>query len=194
MPAEEGAPACTRHLICSLPFLSLSFPIRMPTWRRCAVGGPPGGPLSGRAPTPTPLSSERSGCWLGRKALPGRGPGFPQTLPAPCGGLWGDAGRGSWPFKSLGVIDRSLGNAIRLSATKGGLAGAARGKRGASWKRLPAGWPGAPLLAGAWPARGAGNPDPLQENRSGSVPAVRPLWPRGRAKPCATRGVGWGSL
>lgn len=158
-----------------------------------------GVPFPEETPTPTPLSSERSGCWL---RGPG-GPGFPQTLPAPWAGSGGTLGGAPGPLRAsfwrrLGVIDRSLGNAIRLSRSEGraggGRAGEARGFLEAAPRRLARRSRAGALLAGAWPARGAGNPDPLQENRSGSVPAVRPLRPRGRAKPCATRGVGWGSL
>lgn len=196
MLVEEGAPACTRHLICSLPFLSLSFPIR--TRRgRCPCGG--GVHWVGLLGVPFPEEAPRSAprgqaAGSGRPARGGAarrcedGAGLsPQRLPTPCGGLWGGLGGAAGPLRAsfwrrLGVIDRSLGNAIRLSGSEGraggGRAGEARGFLEAAPRRLARRSRAGAWLAGAGPGRA--DTEAQSPGGGGGRPQAR-----GRARPAA---------
>ena len=118
----------------------------------CSGGGLPGVPFP-EEPTPR---SERSGCRLGPHSLEGPGcwgASLSPGAPGPRGGLWGRRGGAAGPLRAsfwrrLGVIDRSLGNAIRLSGWE------RQAAAGASSKRLPAGRVGPELVATGAPGPG----------------------------------------
>lgn len=218
----------------------------MPTWRRCAGVGLLGVPFPEEAPCSAPRGQAAGSTW---RCQDGAGLS-PQRLPLPAAGSGGRLGGAAGPLRAsfwrrLGVIDRSLGNAIRLSGSEGRAGGGRAGWRGpaeeargfleAAPRRLArcsraGAWlagagPGARTPRGRAPAGGGGRPGgtpqagcqtrPAALLRVSCEPAGRGAretqihsrrteaslflrldrtGPHGRAKPCATLGVGWGSL